>query len=57
MYAIRSYYASYGEIKEPESTHPGENENRFTASAHYATPSFSAMAAFSAKKRVRNNFV
>ncbi len=44
--------ASYGEIKEPESTHPGENENRFTASAHYATPSFSAMAAFSAKKRV-----
>ena len=26
---------SYGEIKQPESTHPGENEHRFTASAHY----------------------
>ncbi|MBS0475105.1 MAG: hypothetical protein JSR28_08130 [Proteobacteria bacterium] len=44
--------ASYGEIKQPEATHPGENENRFTASAHYAGRAVSAMLAFSAKKRV-----
>ena len=44
--------ASYGELKEPEATHPGENERRFTASAHYASTNLSAMAAFSAKKRV-----
>lgn len=44
--------ASYGRIKEPESTHPGENERRFTTSAHYADGAFSGMAAFSAKKRV-----
>lgn len=44
--------ASYGEIKQPEATHPGENENRFTASAHYAGRAVSAMFAFSAKKRV-----
>ncbi|WP_254912964.1 hypothetical protein [Novosphingobium sp. B 225] len=45
--------ASYGEMKQPEATHPGENEHRFTASAHYADPrGFSAMAAFSAKQRV-----
>ncbi|HQV02803.1 MULTISPECIES: hypothetical protein [unclassified Novosphingobium] len=45
--------ASYGEIKEPEAVHPGEDEHRFTASAHYANGrGLSAMAAFSAKKRV-----
>lgn len=45
--------ASYGQIKQPESTHPDEDEHRFTASAHYAnTRGFSAMAAFSAKQRV-----
>lgn len=45
--------ASYGEIKQPESTHPGEDEHRFTASLHYAgSNGLSAMAAFSAKKRV-----
>lgn len=44
--------ASYGEIKEPEATHPGENENRFTASAHYGDGRISAMLAYSAKKRV-----
>jgi hypothetical protein len=44
--------ASYGEIKQPESTHPGEDEHRFTASAHYSDGRLSAMAAFSAKKRV-----
>lgn len=47
-----SLQASYGEIKQPESTHPGEDEHRFTASAHYARGGLSAMAAFSAKKRV-----
>lgn len=45
--------ASYGEIKQPEATHPGEDERRFTASAHYASGSgLSAMLAYSAKKRV-----
>lgn len=45
--------ASYGEIKEPEAVHPGEDEHRFTASAHYANGrGLSAMAAYSAKKRV-----
>lgn len=45
--------ASYGEIKEPEATHPGEDEHRFTASAHYASGNgLSAMAGFSAKSRV-----
>ena len=44
--------ASYGEIKEPEAVHPGENEHRFTASAHYASEAVSAMLAYSAKKRV-----
>lgn len=45
--------ASYGELKQPESTHPGEDERRFTASAHYADHSgFSGMLGFSAKQRV-----
>ncbi|WP_374280829.1 hypothetical protein [Novosphingobium sp.] len=45
--------ASYGEIKQPEATHPGEDEHRFTASAHYADGrGLTAMAAYSAKKRV-----
>ena len=45
--------ASYGQIKQPEATHPGEDEHRFTTSAHYANRrGLSAMAAFSAKKRV-----
>lgn len=45
--------ASYGELKQPESTHPGENEHRTTLSAHYDNGGgLSAMAAFSAKKRV-----
>lgn len=47
-----SLQASYGQLKQPESTHPGENEHRFTASAHYATKAISAMLAFSAKQRV-----
>ena len=45
--------ASYAEIEEPEAVHPGQDERRFTASAHYANRSgLSAMAAFSAKTRV-----
>ena len=45
--------ASYGDITEPEAIHPGEDERRFTASAHYADLSgFSAMLAFSSKKHV-----
>lgn len=44
--------ASYGQIHEPEALHPGEDEHRFTASAHYAdNGGFSAMAAFSSKDR------
>jgi hypothetical protein len=45
--------ASYGEIKEPEALHPGENEHRTTASVHYGNGrGLSFMAAFSAKRRV-----
>lgn len=45
--------ASYGELDEPEEQHPGEDEHRFTASAHYSTGrGLSAMAGFSAKDRV-----
>ena len=44
--------ASYGQIEEPEALHPGEDEHRTTASAHYNDGrGFSAMAAFSAKNR------
>ncbi|WP_374527390.1 hypothetical protein [Novosphingobium sp.] len=44
--------ASYGQIKQPEATHPGEDEHRFTTSAQYARGGVSAMLAYSAKKRV-----
>lgn len=45
--------ASYGEIKQPEALHPGEDEHRFTASVQYDNGrGLSAMAAFSAKQRV-----
>lgn len=44
---------SYGQIKEPEALHPGENEHRTTASVQYNNGrGLSAMAAFSAKRRV-----
>ena len=46
-----SVQASYAEIKEPEASHPGEDEQRFTSSVHYADGKLSAMGAFSAKKR------
>jgi hypothetical protein len=45
--------ASYGELKQPEALHPGEDEHRTSASVHYANgEGLSAMAAFSAKDRV-----
>ncbi|WP_296676282.1 hypothetical protein [Novosphingobium sp.] len=44
--------ASYGQLKQPEALHPGEDEHRFTASAHYADGGVHAMLAFSAKDRV-----
>ncbi len=48
-----SLQVSYGKLKQPEASHPGENERRTTASAHYNNGrGLSAMAAFSAKKRV-----
>lgn len=47
--------ASYGELDEPEALHPGQDERRFTASAHYASRGLSAMLAFSAKDRVPGN--
>ena len=44
---------SHGRIKEPELLHPGEDEARTTASAHYNSGTgVSALAAFSAKNRV-----
>jgi hypothetical protein len=44
---------SYGQIKQPEALHPGEDEHRTTASVHYNDGrGLSAMAAFSAKDRV-----
>jgi hypothetical protein len=47
-----AFQASYAELDEPESLHPGEDEHRFTASAQYSGGALSAMAAFSAKNRV-----
>ncbi|WP_309751358.1 hypothetical protein [Novosphingobium sp.] len=45
-----SLQASYGELKEPEPLHPGEDEQRFTTSVHYANgKGLSAMGAFSRK--------
>ncbi len=45
--------ASYAQIKQPEALHPGEDEHRFTASAHYDNGhGLSAMLAFSNKDRV-----
>ena len=43
--------ASYAQIKEPEALHPGEDENRFTASAQYGDNRLNAMIAFSVKDR------
>lgn len=47
-----SLQASTGRLKEPEAFHPGEDEQRTTASVNYANGSgLSAMLAFSAKDR------
>lgn len=46
-----SAQVSHGFIRRPESTHPGVDEHRTTASLHYADGKLSAMAAFSAKNR------
>jgi hypothetical protein len=43
---------SYATIEQPEILHPGEDERRFTASAHYGDGRLSAMLAFSNKDRV-----
>jgi len=50
-----SLQASYGKLKEPEATHPGDDEKRFTASAHFATKGLSAMLAYSAKQPGHND--
>lgn len=42
---------SHGWLKEPEATHPGENERRTTASVHYADGPLSVTAAASFKAR------
>lgn len=48
--------ASYAKIKEPEELHPGQDEKRFTASAHYANgEGVTAMLGFSSKNRVPGN--
>lgn len=45
-----SLQASYGQMTEPEAIHPGEDEHRFTASAHYGDgKGVNAMLAFSGK--------
>lgn len=45
--------ASYARIEQPEALHPGQDEKRFTASAHYDNGAgVSAMLAYSNKKRV-----
>ena len=43
---------SHAFIKQPESTHPGENERRTTASLNYSDGRLSAMLGFAAKDRV-----
>ena len=43
--------ASHGRINEPEATHPGEDENRTTASVQYGAGGVSAMIGFAAKDR------
>ena len=42
---------SYGQIRNPEVTHPGEDEKRFTVSASYATGPLAAMVGYSRKNR------
>lgn len=42
---------SFGRLEEPEALHPGEDEERLTASVSYADRSLSVTAAFAAKNR------
>ncbi|MEP9361156.1 hypothetical protein [Sphingomonas sp. KR3-1] len=44
--------ASHGRLTDPEEMHPGQDENRTTASVNYGRRGVSAMLAFSAKDRV-----
>lgn len=44
--------ASYGELDQPEALHQGQDERRYTASAHYSIPGLAVTTAFSAKDRV-----
>lgn len=45
--------ASFAQIEQPEAIHPGQDERRFTASAHYDNgKGVSAMLAYSHKDRV-----
>ncbi|MES3048384.1 hypothetical protein [Sphingomonas faeni] len=43
---------SHGRLKEPEAQHPGEDENRSTASVQYARGGLAATFAYSLKDRV-----
>jgi hypothetical protein len=43
---------STGRLKQPEVTHPGEDEQRTTASLHYSDGKVSAMVAYAAKNRL-----
>lgn len=44
---------SYGRLEEPEALHPGQDEGRTTASAHYNSGTgIAATAAYSAKNRI-----
>ena len=47
-----AFQVSHAWIEEPEALHPGQDEKRLTASAHYSSRGVSAMAAFSRKDRV-----
>lgn len=43
---------SYGRLKSPEATHPGEDEGRFTASVSHASGPLAATVAYSRKDRL-----
>jgi len=47
-----AFQLSHGRLERPEAIHPGQDERRTTASAHYARGGFSAMLGFAAKDRL-----
>lgn len=47
-----AFQLSHARLEQPETTHPGQDERRTTASAHYSRGPFAAMLGFSAKDRV-----